>query len=55
VATTALGMGMNISDIDMIVQWNFSLKDDIGDLWQRFGHAARDQDKRETAVFFALY
>ncbi len=55
VATTALGMGMDIPDVDMVVQWNIPLTNDIGDLWQRFGCAARDQSRRGIAVFFAPY
>ncbi len=55
VATTALEMSMNIPDVDRIVQWDFPLKDDIGDLWQRFGRVARDEGKRGIAIFFASY
>jgi superfamily II DNA helicase RecQ len=55
VATTALGMGMDIPDVDMVVQWNIPLTNDIGDLWQRFGRAARGQGRRGIAVFFAPY
>ena len=32
VITTVLEMSMNISDIDMIVQWNISLTNNIDDL-----------------------
>ena len=55
VITTALEMSMNISDIDMIIQWNILLTNDIDDLWQKFNHAARNQNRREIAVFFASY
>ena len=41
IATTALGMGMDIQDMHIVVQWNFPVTNDIGDLWQRFGCAAR--------------
>src|SRR5438045_8745358 len=52
IATTALGMGMDIQDVHIVVLWNFPVTNDIGDLWQRFGHAARGQDKKGIAIFF---
>ena len=55
VIMTALEMSMDISDVDMIVQWNISLTNDIDDLWQRFDCAARDQNRREIAIFFISY
>ena len=55
VATTALGMGMDIPDVDRVVQWNFPITDDVGDLWQRFGRAARGRNKTGVAIFFAPY
>lgn len=41
VATTALGMGMDIPDVEIVVQWNLPTSKSIADLWQRFGRAAR--------------
>src|SRR5438045_2723028 len=43
---------MDIQDMHIVVQWNFPVTNDIGDLWQRFGHAARGQDKKGIAIFF---
>lgn len=55
VATTALGMGMDIPDIYTVVQWNFPITGSIGNLWQRFGCAARGPGKTGLAVFFVPY
>jgi superfamily II DNA helicase RecQ len=55
VATTALGMGMNILDIPIVVQWDIPVTDDLGDLWQRFGRAARGPGQKGTAILFAPY
>src|SRR5436190_14278729 len=52
IATTALGMGMDIHDVHIVVQWNFPVTNDIGNLWQRFGCAARGQDKKGIVIFF---
>ncbi|KIY69959.1 P-loop containing nucleoside triphosphate hydrolase protein, partial [Cylindrobasidium torrendii FP15055 ss-10] len=40
IVTDAFGMGMDLPDIEFIVQW--SIPSDIDTLWQRFGRAARD-------------
>ncbi|KAF8242678.1 hypothetical protein K440DRAFT_523521, partial [Wilcoxina mikolae CBS 423.85] len=42
VCTSAAGMGVDIPDVDRIAQWRFPLLGGFDDLWQRFGHAARD-------------
>ena len=55
VITTAFKISMNISDVNMIVQWNILFINDIDDLWQRFNHIIRDQNRRKITVFFALY
>jgi superfamily II DNA helicase RecQ len=55
VATTALGMGMNIPDISIVIQWDIPVKNDLGDLWQRFGRAARGPGEKGIAILFAPY
>lgn len=52
VATTSLGMGMNIPDIDVVIQWDRPLSEDIGDLWQRFGRSARQTGRRGRVYAF---
>jgi len=32
VAMTAFGMGINIPDVNRVVQWNFPIIDNVGDL-----------------------
>ena len=55
VAMTALGMGMDIPDVEFVLQWGFPLTKDISDLWQRFGRAARAQGKKGIAVLLVPY
>ena len=55
VAITALKMGMNILNIDRVVQWNFPITDNVGDLWQRFSCAAKGHNKIGVAIFFTPY
>jgi len=55
VATTAVGMGMDIQGIDVVVQWGFTLGRCVSDLWQRFGRAARGLGRHGTAVMFLPY
>jgi superfamily II DNA helicase RecQ len=55
VATTALGMGMNIPDISIVVQWDIPVTNNLGDLWQRFGRAARGPGEKGIAILFAPY
>ena len=50
-----LEMSMNISDINMIIQWNILLINDINDLWQKFDHVIRNQNKKEITIFFTSY
>ncbi len=37
VATTSLGMGMNIPDIKIVVNWKFPIGDSVSEAWQRAG------------------
>jgi hypothetical protein len=55
IATTALGMGMDLSGVECVVQWNFLITEDLGDLVQRFGRAARREGQTGIAIFFVPY
>ena len=48
-------MGMDIPDVNRVVQWNFLITDNVGDLWQRFGYTARGHNKTGVAIFFVPY
>ncbi|KZZ93583.1 ATP-dependent DNA helicase [Ascosphaera apis ARSEF 7405] len=52
VATTALGMGMDIPDVEVIIQWGLPTSKSIADLWQRFGRSARSPGKTGKAIAF---
>ncbi|KAF7793204.1 hypothetical protein EIP86_004313 [Pleurotus ostreatoroseus] len=49
--TDAFGMGVDLKDIEIIVQWRCFC--DLDTLWQRFGRAARGRNTEGLAVFFA--
>ncbi|KAI5982309.1 P-loop containing nucleoside triphosphate hydrolase protein, partial [Pisolithus albus] len=49
--TTSFGMGMDVPDILMVIQWRASCN--LSALWQRFGRAARDRQLAGTALLFA--
>lgn len=55
VATSAVGMGMDIVDVDVVVQWDLPLDQEISDLWQRWGRVARAPGRSGLAVLFAPY
>ncbi|KAJ3560032.1 hypothetical protein NP233_g11097 [Leucocoprinus birnbaumii] len=46
--TDAFGMGMDIPDVDVVVQWMPPL--DMSTLWQRFGRGARGEGLNATAI-----
>ncbi|CDO76692.1 hypothetical protein BN946_scf184975.g1 [Trametes cinnabarina] len=46
--TDAFGMGVDIPDIEIVIQWRPTC--DLNTLWQRFGRAARDPSKEALAV-----
>ena len=48
-------MGIDIPDINRVVQWNFPIIDNIRDLWQRFSCAVRGCNKTGVAIFFVPY
>ncbi|KAI6004190.1 P-loop containing nucleoside triphosphate hydrolase protein [Pisolithus albus] len=49
--TTSFGMGMDVPDILLVIQWRATCK--LAALWQRFGRAARDKQLTGTAILFA--
>ncbi|TFY66970.1 hypothetical protein EVG20_g4124 [Dentipellis fragilis] len=49
--TTSFGLGMDLSDILLIVQWKVTC--DMESLWQRFGRGARDPMKEAVGILFA--
>ncbi|KAG1726521.1 uncharacterized protein EDB91DRAFT_1229044 [Suillus paluster] len=48
--TDSFGMGMDVPDIMLIIQWQASCK--LSTLWQRFGRAVWDQSLLGTALLF---
>ncbi|OSX62962.1 hypothetical protein POSPLADRAFT_1109487, partial [Postia placenta MAD-698-R-SB12] len=46
--TDSFGMGVDVTDIEIIVQWQMSC--DMNTLWQRFGRAAWDQSLTAIAI-----
>ncbi|KIM36265.1 hypothetical protein M413DRAFT_427700 [Hebeloma cylindrosporum] len=48
-ATDSFGMGLDISDIRMDVQWRATCS--MSTLWQRFGRGGRDQSLEAVAIF----
>ncbi|KIK80182.1 hypothetical protein PAXRUDRAFT_112312, partial [Paxillus rubicundulus Ve08.2h10] len=49
--TTSFGMGMDVPDIWLVIQWQASCK--VAALWQRFSHAVRDKSLSGTVLLFA--
>ena len=50
VCTDAAGMGVNIPDIKVIIQWKLAEHLTIAALWQRIGRAGRDQSLCAVSV-----
>ncbi|KAF8121567.1 P-loop containing nucleoside triphosphate hydrolase protein, partial [Boletus edulis] len=50
-ATTSFGMGMDVPDVELVVQWRATCT--LPSLWQRFGRAVRDKALNGTALLFA--
>jgi superfamily II DNA helicase RecQ len=55
VATTSLGMGVNISDVERVVTWDFPLDKEVGDIWQRIGRGGRGPGRTSHAYVFLPY
>ena len=55
IATNSFGMGLDISGVEIVVQWNFLISSSLADLVQRFGRAARRTGEKATAFLFLPY
>ena len=55
VATTSLGMGINIPDIKIVVNWKFPIGDSVSEAWQRAGRGGRAKGMVSEAYFFFPY
>ncbi|KAF8475091.1 P-loop containing nucleoside triphosphate hydrolase protein, partial [Kalaharituber pfeilii] len=53
VCTDAAGMGVDIPDVELVVQWDIKDFLTLSDLWQRLGRAGRDPNIQATAVVYA--
>ncbi|KAI6097334.1 hypothetical protein EDD16DRAFT_1499461, partial [Pisolithus croceorrhizus] len=49
--TTLFGMGMDIPDILLVIQWQVTYK--LAALWQHFGQTVLDRQLTGTAILFA--
>ncbi|KIK72327.1 hypothetical protein PAXRUDRAFT_180866, partial [Paxillus rubicundulus Ve08.2h10] len=49
--TESFGMGMDVSDIKLILQWRATCK--LATLWQQFGRAVRNKELTGTDILFA--
>ena len=55
VATTALGMGVNIPDVSRVVLWRFPIDFDVGDVQQRIGRGGRGPGRTSQAYILVPY
>jgi hypothetical protein len=55
VATSAIGMGMELGEVKLVVQFGLPLGQGIDELWQRFGRLARVEGSTGVGVLFAPY
>lgn len=55
VATTSLGMGINIPDVKRVIVYDFPLDKDISDVWQRVGRGGRSIGQTSEAYIFIPY
>ncbi|KIK75321.1 hypothetical protein PAXRUDRAFT_19099 [Paxillus rubicundulus Ve08.2h10] len=49
--TESFGMGMDVSDIKLIIQWCMTCK--LATLWQRFGCAVQNKEPTGAVILFA--
>ncbi|QGA16585.1 hypothetical protein EYB26_004252 [Talaromyces marneffei] len=55
IATNALGIGIDLPDVDQVVCWKFLINFDIYDLFQKAGRAARGQGRTGRVVMMFPY
>jgi len=55
IATAALGMGVNVPDVERVVLWKFTLTKDLGDYWQRLGRGDRGINRTSVGYIFLPY
>ena len=55
VATTSLGMGVNVEDVERVVVWRFPIGFDLGDVWQRLGRGGRGRGRTSEGYIFIPY
>jgi hypothetical protein len=55
VATTILGTGINVPDIDVAVVWDIPLDQTLDEIWQRAGRVARATGRTGVAYIFLPY
>ena len=53
VCTDAAGMGIDVSDVQIVMQWGLSKHLTLAALWQRIGRAGRGVGMRAVSVVFA--
>ena len=54
-ATTSLGMGVNVPDVELAVLWKFPITKTLEDLWQRLGCGGRGYGRTSKGYIFLLY
>ena len=55
VATTSLGIGVNVPDVAVIVNWKFPIDSEVREIWQRAGRGGRKEGMVSHAYFFFPY
>ncbi|KAL7271713.1 ATP-dependent DNA helicase RecQ [Rhizina undulata] len=50
--TDAAGLGVNIEDVERIVQWNLPLSNSFDTLWQSIGRCVRNKDLKGMGLLF---
>ncbi len=55
VATTSMGMGINIADIDRVIIWKLPIGLDPSELWQRAGRGGRGEGRTSIVHVFVPY
>ena len=55
IATTALGIGVNIPDVERVVLWKFPIDKSVAEHWQRIGRGGRGEGRTSHAFIFLPY